>query len=182
MNIDLKNILFKKINKFFVLLLCVFISHFAFAAGLNIPASSTVDVNAGTLNVAGNIDIDGTLEASTGTITLTGNWDNSSGTFTAGTGTVKFTATTGTQTLTSGGISSTKAFYNLTHATSGTVQLSTNNMTLNNHFANSAGTFDANGWDMSVVGNWTNSSPGTFSAGTATVTFSGTSQSIIGST
>jgi len=80
-------------------------------ADFNIPAGSTFNLNSGTLNVTGDLDIDGTLVVTTGTITLTGDFDNA-GTFTGGTGTVSFTGTSQT-------IIGSNTFYNLTKVTGG---------------------------------------------------------------
>ncbi|MBI3314622.1 MAG: DUF11 domain-containing protein [Candidatus Omnitrophica bacterium] len=149
----------------------------AWGASLTIPSGSTLNVNTGTLTVPGNITNAGTLQTSSGTIMLTGNWVNS-GTFTSNTGTVTFNATSGTQTLNTGGVAN--AFYNLTHNAASTVQLTTNVIDINNNFSNTAGTFDANSLNMTVGKNWTNSA--TFTPGTNTVTLDGSSQSISGTT
>ena len=142
-----------------------------FAAGMTIPASSSFNVNTGTLNVAGDITNAGTLLLTSGAVTLTGNWSNS-GTFTAGTGTVNFTAGTGiTQTLTSGGTGAGNLFYHLTHSGAGTLQLVTNAIDIDGDFTNSAGEFDANGLAVSCAGDWTNSA--TFTHGDSTLTFDG---------
>jgi hypothetical protein len=148
----------------------------AWAQGLNVPAGSTFNVNNGILNVSGSVVNAGTLVTTTGTITLTGDWTNS-GTFTPGTGNVDFNGT-GSQTLVSGGIA--QAFFNLTHSGSGTVQLSTNPVDVNNNFSNTAGTFSANAVNMQVAEGWNNTA--TFAPGTGTVTFDGTTQLITGST
>ncbi len=83
----------------------------AHAQGLTIPLGSTVDIADGTLNVPGDLTIEGTLRASSGTITLTGDWINSTGTFVSGTGTVDFTGTD--QSI----LGSTNDFYNLRKVT-----------------------------------------------------------------
>lgn len=65
-------------------------------------------------------------DASNGTyshnINIAGNWTNN-GTFTPGTGTVTFNGTTGTSTITTGGIAAGKQFYNLTINSSNNVDL-----------------------------------------------------------
>jgi hypothetical protein len=58
-----------------------------------------------------------------------------------------------------------------------TAQLMTNNLTVNNNVLIAAGTLNTNNLDMNVKGNWTNK--GTFIPGTSTVTFSGSTGSII---
>src|SRR3990167_4188010 len=92
-----------------VLLICVMLASFSgsvFAAGLTIPVGTQVNVNSLTLNVAGDITVQGTLSVTSGSISLTGNWTNS-GTFTYGTATVTLNGTS--QTLTG-----TTTFYKLT--------------------------------------------------------------------
>jgi hypothetical protein len=154
-------------------------ANLAFAQGFNIPAGSTLNLNSSTLNLPGNLDIDGSLVVTTGTVSLTGNWDNA-GTFTAGTGTVNLTRTVGTQTVNSGGTGAGRLFYNLIHNAAGTAQLITNHVEISNNFANSAGTFDANGRNMTVAKDWTNTA--TFTANNNTVTLNGTLQTIYGNT
>lgn len=77
-------------------------------AQLTIPVGSTLNVGAGTLNVVGDLTIEGTLITTTGAVNLTGDWVNLTGTYTAGTGTV---ALTGTGQRIRG---ATNTFYNLT--------------------------------------------------------------------
>lgn len=161
-------------------LFLLFPANVLFAQGLTIPSGSTLNVNAGTLVVAGNITNSGTLQTSTGTIKLTGNWVNSSGTYTMNTGTVEFTGTSGTQDITSGGTAVGKRFYNLTHSGAGTARSVTNALDIDNTFTNSGGTFNANGLAMNVAGNWSNSA--TFTANSNTVTLDGTNQTFTGST
>ncbi|OGW98690.1 MAG: hypothetical protein A2Z81_07805 [Omnitrophica WOR_2 bacterium GWA2_45_18] len=168
----------------FVLMVSININIFnissVLGAGLSIPTGSKIDVNTGTLDVAGNVTILGTLETSTGTVKLTGNWDNAAGTYTANAGTVDLTAGSGTQTFNSGGIAVGKLFYNLKHSGAGTAQLITNSANIDNDFTNLAGTFNANGQNMTTAGDWSNSA--TFTAGSNTVTLDGTGQNITGST
>ena len=151
-----------------------------FAAGITIPAGSSLNVNSGTLNVAGDVTNAGTLLLTLGSITLSGNWSNT-GTFTAGTGTVNFTGGIAvTQTLNSGGTGAGKLFYHLTHSGAGTLQLTTNAIDVDGNFNNSAGTFDANGQAISCAGNWTNSA--TYTHNNNSVTLDGTNQTLTGST
>ncbi len=152
----------------------------AYAQGVTVPAGSKLNVNAGTLNVPGNITNAGTLQTSTGTITTTGSWVNS-GTFTPGTGLVNFIAGVGvTQDLTSGGTGAGKLFYKLTHSGAGTVRLLTNAIEISNNFVNSAGIFNANALTMTVSGNWNNTA--TFTHGNNTVDLGTGSNSILGTT
>ena len=153
----------------------------AFAQGITIPNGSTVDVNTGTLSVGGDVTIEGALVSSTGTVALTGDWDNSSGTgiYTSGSGTVEFSGTSA-QTLTPGGTGVNKNFNNLTHSGTGATTLAAA-IDIDNNFTGTAGTFATGGFDINIQGAWTNTSPAVFTHGSATVTFDGTSQSIVGS-
>ena len=167
------------LSTIFVLLLLLF-PQYIYAQGLNIPSGSTVNVNAGTLNVGGSIDNDGTLTTTTGSVKLTGNWDNTNGTYTPTTGTLDFSGTTAAQTILSGGIAAGKLFYNLSHSGTQTVTASTNDLNVDNNFTNSAGTFATGGRSMTVAGAWANTA--TFTHGSSTVTLDGTDQTINGST
>jgi len=150
-----------------------------YPAGIIVPAGSQLLVNTATLKVPGDVSISGILTFTTGSIELTGNWTNS-GTFTSGTGTVNFTAGSGTQTLTSGGTGTGKLFYDLTHSGAGTLQLNSNAIDIDGAFTNSAGIFDANGFNIYVAGNWSNSV--TFTHGNNTVILDGSNQTLTGST
>jgi len=85
-----------------------------YAAGITVPAGSTLSVNTGTLVVTGEVVNNGTIEVTTGVIQLTGDWTNN-GTFTAGTGTVEFNGASG-QVQTIAGRS---GFYNLLSTSAG---------------------------------------------------------------
>ena len=75
-------------------------------------------------------------------------------------------------------INSTIPVYNLTDSSANaTAQLMTNNLTVINNVLITAGTLDANNLNINVQKNWTNQ--GTFIPGTGTVTFSGSTGSII---
>jgi len=176
--------LFDRFKKFIAcaILVC-FIPSQAWAQGITIPSGSTFNLNTGTLTVPGFITNAGTLSATTGAINVSGNWTNS-GTFSAGTGTVTFNATSGTQTLNTGGTGAADAFYNLTHTTNGTVSMAGYDILINNNFTNttSSGSFLTNNFNMTVDGNWNNTSASTFTPGTDTVALSGTNQSVLGTT
>ena len=167
-------------------ILTAFIPSQAWAQGITIPAGSALNINTGTLTVPGNVTNAGTLAASSGTINLNGNWTNS-GTFNAGTSTVNFNATSGTQNLNSGGTAAGDAFYNLTHTTNGTVSMAGNDILINNNFTNTtvSGAFNTNNFNMTVDGNWDNTSASTFTPGTDTVTLNGANggtQDVLGTT
>ncbi len=126
-------------------------------------------VLAGITTVNGNLTITaGTLDVVSYALTVGGNLSNS-GTFMAREGTVTFNgAVDTTQTLNSG----SSAFYNLSHSGAGTLQLTTNALTVAGTFTNSNGTFDANGIAATYTGLVTVSG-GTYQAGAATQTFNG---------
>ncbi|MEO6669253.1 MAG: LamG-like jellyroll fold domain-containing protein [Ferruginibacter sp.] len=121
---------------------------------LTISAGATLTMtSAGTLNIAG---------------TLT-----NSGTF-ANSGTTNFNGTSGQQTF-----SGLSTFYDLTVSNSSGVLLP-NLITVNNLLI-STGSLNANNFNVSVNGNWTNNaSTGGFTAATSTVTFAGTTAQTIG--
>lgn len=79
-------------------------------------------------------------------------------------------------------LNSSIPLYNLTinAANSPSLQLITNNLTVKNDLTISGGTLNANNLNISLNGNWANS--GTFSAGTGSVTFSGTATQNISGT
>ena len=104
-------------------------------------SGTTTKTAGGGLDVRGNITINSLATFAGGTSlvhTITGNWTNN-GTFTAGTSTVIFNASTGIQTLKAG----SSSFNAVSHNAAGTLQLITNNLTTTGTFTNSAGTFDA---------------------------------------
>ena len=122
----------------------------------NSTGSGTTTKTAGNaLTVKGNLTIGTYTTFDTGNglnyaVTVSGNWSNS-GTFTPRNGIITFDSSS-TRTLASGGSS----FYALTHSGTGTLQLTTNSLTLTNNLINSAGTFDLNGQGLSVTGTVTN--------------------------
>lgn len=124
---------------------------------------STGGVTANNVTISG-----GTLIAPSGTFEVTGSWLRSAGTFTPGANTVTFTLSAGTQTLNSGG----SAFNNIIHSGAGSLQLLTNNLTVNGTLINSAGDFDANGRTTTVT-SLTTLSGGTYFSSTAAQNFNG---------
>ena len=168
--------------------------------GKLITGNSTVTIGGDVTIYPSNGGGDNELIATgTPSISVGGNWANSD-TFTAGTSTIQFTKTSGTQTLNSGGIGATQLFSNLTHSGAGTLQLLTNAVKVTGNFLNSGGTFtttDGTSRDVTVDGNFTissgtvtanastittggnwDSSGGTFTRGTSIVKMTGTSKSI----
>ncbi len=162
------------------------------AGAINLPATKTLTLSGTSSGVTSMNTVSGsnyalsiglltiasgsTLTANASAITVGDNYSNA-GTFTAGTSTVTFNKSSGTQTLNSG----SSSFYNLTHSGAGTLQLITNALTVSNNFTNSGGTFDANGLALNIAGNFDNNG-GIYTANNNTVTLNGTNQSVLGST
>ncbi|MBI4947334.1 MAG: right-handed parallel beta-helix repeat-containing protein [Bacteroidetes bacterium] len=149
------------------------------AIDVNIPGGAprypTLTADATVKNLT--IETGGSLTCGAQTVNIYGNFTNN-GTFTAGTGTVNFTGTATPQTVNNGASGS---FNNFTvNKTSGSVVLQTNNADINGNLTITAGTLDANNLNITVAGNWTNNA--TFTAGTGTVTFDGSSNAQMTST
>ncbi len=128
-------------------------------------ASGVVDVN-GYLTVNGGV----TYNLQSFTHTLAGNFTNS-GSLNASSSTFTFDGSGTTQTVTSGGIGSTRQFNNVTISkSSGMVILAAGNaLELNGNLTISSGTLNANTNDMYVAGNFSNA--GSFQASSGTLTF-----------
>lgn len=117
------------------------------------------------------IETGASINAGSQNINVYGNWLNH-GTL-SGTGTVTFTGTAPTQTIENGN----QEFYNLeVNKSSGSVVLN-NDAVLKNNVTITAGTLDANNFDITLEGNWNNS--GNFMAQSGTVNFIGTGTSTI---
>ncbi len=136
--------------------------------------AGTTAISGSTINDAqfGNFTISNgtTVSAPNFNINIAGTWDNSSGgTFTANTGTVTFNG--GAQDVDAAG----QSFFNF--ATSGGVKTLVGALDVNGQLTIGTGsTLSADTYTINVAGAWQNS--GTFSAGTGTVVFDGTTQSI----
>ncbi|HTH55081.1 MAG TPA: hypothetical protein VL728_03500, partial [Cyclobacteriaceae bacterium] len=140
-----------------------------FNGGLTVSGSGVFVGSTGDVSVTDVTLTLGSFTAPSGSFMVSGNWSRTGATFTPGTNTVTFTkAAVGTQTLNSGGAS----FYNISHTGTGTLQLSTNALTVTGAFTNSAGIFDANGLGNTVAG-LTTVSGGTYTASTATQSLNG---------
>lgn len=112
---------------------------------------------------------------STGTLNIAGILTNNA-TFT-NTGTINFNGTTGQQTF-----SGLNSFYNLILNNSNGLLLPAS-ITIVNDLTITAGTLNANNFNISIAGNWTNNGSGTaFMSGTGTVTFNSAAPKIIGGT
>jgi hypothetical protein len=133
----------------------------------------------GVLDINGNLTINTgvTFDAASYTHTLAGNWDNTNGIFNANTSTIVFDSTAATQTVTTGGIGSSKAFNNFTiKKTSGTVSLPvTNNIQINGNFTVQTGTMTFDGNLIYIGGNWNNAGTITWTAGIGEVIFNAAS-------
>ncbi|KKT80637.1 MAG: hypothetical protein UW78_C0030G0003, partial [Candidatus Azambacteria bacterium GW2011_GWA1_44_9] len=142
-----------------------------------------LNINNSTLTVSGNLTIyNGSgstklISGASGLIKVGGNFVNSDTLDSTAGGTVEFNKASSTQTLNSGGTGATQLFNNLTHSGAGTLQLITNDINIDGTFTNSAGTFDAdtNDKNMTFAGAWNNTGSATFSRGSGTMTFDGTS-------
>ncbi|MEO6228754.1 MAG: hypothetical protein ABIP10_01440 [Ferruginibacter sp.] len=111
----------------------------------------------------------------TGTLNITGTFTNN-GTANNN-GTTNFNGTSGSQTFS--GITS---FYNLVAANTTSVLLPVG-ITVNNDLTISAGILNANNFNITVKGNWTNNvSTSAFTGGTGTVSFGGSAAQTIGGT
>lgn len=150
----------------------------------DLTVSGTLTVSGGTLDgLGGTIDANGaislssgTLTAPSGTFTVSGNWTKSGGIFTSGTGTVTFDAGSGTQQVTSGGVTDNDDFYDITHSGAGTLQLQ-DAMVAKHDLTNSNGVLDANGKSLTIYEDFSNTA--TFTHNNNTVTFRGAAQSDI---
>lgn len=132
--------------------------------------STSVNSRSLTINNGANLTL-----AVSGTLNIAGSLINN-GTFT-NTGTVNFNGTTGQQTF-----SGLTSFFNLTLSNSSGLLLPLG-ITINNDLIIAAGTLNANNFNISIAGNWTNNTSGTaFTAGTGTVSFNSTTAKVIGGT
>lgn len=136
------------------------------ATGGSNTYSGDVEIKSGaTLNMAGNA------------LSISGNYTNS-GTFTSGSNTTTFTATTTGKTI-AGTLTSGSAFYNLVFNGSGGGWSNSAAMTVSNNLTITAGTLTgSNG--ITVNGNW--SQTGTFTPSTGTVTLAGSGQQTVSKT
>ncbi|SVB31429.1 uncharacterized protein METZ01_LOCUS184283, partial [marine metagenome] len=140
-----------------------------------IDTGATITATNGRLHFNGNLNIrGGTLNAPSGFLTVRGNWANS-GTFTHNSGTVIFNPSRNNRLINPGGTGSTKAFYNVKKVGNKIIKLS-DDISLNDfEIALRGGTWNAQGNDMSVSGNWKVNNRSVYTHGNNTVTFSGSS-------
>jgi hypothetical protein len=127
--------------------------------------TTTMDVNADLTITGGNFN------ANSNAITVGGNWDNDD-TFTSGTQTTTFDATTGTKTIDADGTGA-EAFSSVIFNDGGgsAVWQLTTAMDVEGNLTITGGNFNANSNNISAAGSWDNND--TFTSGTQTVTFDG---------
>ncbi|MBL4656941.1 MAG: hypothetical protein JKX73_02995, partial [Flavobacteriales bacterium] len=148
------------------------------SSGANLNRSpGDVDISAGvTLSNDGSIIIAGDLTGAASSIwTNTANSAMTVGGALLSTGTLNATATGNTVTYNGTVGQSIKPvdYYNVTTTGVSTSTLGKNTIVYGNVNVGASNTLNANGFNMNVRGNWTNTG-GTFTAGTGTVTFDGT--------
>jgi len=132
--------------------------------------SNSVNCNSLTINAGATVttSISGTLNIA-GTLTNNGTMNND--------GTINFNGTSGQQTFS--GVSS---FYNLMLSNTSGLLLPAA-ISINNNLLITAGTLNANNFNIAIKGNWTNNvSTTAFTAGTSTVNFNGIAAQVIGGT
>lgn len=143
-------------------------------------ANATAQLATNPLTVLGTVTLSsGVFLASNLNVTVGGSWNNTGGTYTAGTNTTTFTSAGAVTIFRQSGAEN---FNNITFTGAGTKQL-TQAITCRNVTINSGSTFSAGtiGMQISMIGNWSNA--GTFSAGSnGTVLCNGTTAQTIGGT
>ena len=149
------------------------------ATGLNSGATVTVNAayNIGTLNMSARTSNTMTLATGSTTPAIYGNWINGTGTTITGTGTMTF-AGRGSQTITSAGNTFAQGFAFNTPSGSVTLQDAFNgSLTTASAFSITAGTFDANGYNVTFAGgasSATSTAPRTIATGSGTWVIGGT--------
>ncbi|MGD0539347.1 MAG: hypothetical protein ABSC03_17075, partial [Verrucomicrobiota bacterium] len=157
------------------------------AVGGNFTTSGTESATAAAaINVTGNVTLGSgtTFNGGSFTHTVGGNWSNNGGTFTPSSCTITFNSTTAGQTI--GGSAASQTFNNLIVNDSGqtvTVGGSTTTLTVSGDLTLTSGTLAAGtATTINLAGNWANnSSTSAFTAGSGTVSFTGASKTIGGS-
>ena len=146
---------------------------------IDILGSDTLTIGGTETLTTDNVTIGGTITSGgNSSYNVSGNWVNS-GVFTESTSTVTFNASSGTQTITSGGTGANYSFNNITHSAAGILQLVTNAIDIEGAFNQTSGTFDSNGLSQNIGGNFSLSNSTTYiKGGTLTFDESGTSTMI----
>ncbi len=154
----------------------------AVCANMTIQSGGLVQLgNSKDISIAGNLEIYGTLSVyGADTVTVSGDYVNG-GTLNAGTGTFVFNGVT--QSLNSGGTTTTRQFNDIVITNNAAVTLASNNLQVNGNLTiDSGSSFDVSSSNRTVYigGAWTNS--GSFNYRSGTVYFNGGSaQTISGS-
>ena len=131
------------------------------------PSSPNLNTAGYDVDMSGDLTLQGTgvLDATTGSnIDIAGDWTNA-GTFNAATNTLVTFDGTSAQDLIAGG----DGFYNLTHSGTGDLRIN-DDLAVTGDLVNSAGTFDVNDQDISIVGT-TGISGGSYNTGEGVNTF-----------
>jgi hypothetical protein len=141
----------------------------SFNGGLSVLNGS---FQGGSANVnATNVTIDtqgSLISSSSFDFNISGNWSDSSvASFTNNGGTINFNGSTGLQNIFT---LDTNPFYNIIHSGQSTLQLNSS-IKISNYFTNDSGTFNLNGKQCSIGGDWTNNS--IFTSNHGKVTFNG---------
>jgi hypothetical protein len=124
--------------------------------------------------------ISGTFSQSAGTnLKIAGNWTNT-GTYTSGTGSVKFVGASGISGIATGGSGIGKSFYNLEIASLNDVTLGGDLQVNNNYTLTTSTGFNCTSFNLIVAGDFIHNG-GTFNRGTGTVTLTGTGKTLSGS-
>ena len=149
----------------------------------NLSLSGTASATAGgALTITGNVTLGSgtTFNAGSYSHSLNGNWTNNGGTFTPSGSTISFNNAAAAQAI--NGSAASQTFNAITIAKTAqslSISGSTTSLTLNAGLSITSGTFVAPA-TLNVAGNWANS--GTFTAGTGTVLFNGSSAQTLGGT
>ncbi len=126
--------------------------------GRELTVNENIQIGAGTILTQTN---------ATDYISLGGNWTNE-GTFNEGTSTVRFVGTSGSHQITTGG--SSDPFYDLQFNAAGAIYTFQSDTDIDNDISIDAGTLNASTQTVTIGGNWAING-GTFNAGTSTIRF-----------
>ncbi len=158
------------------------VQHLSTGVNASIGANLTYS-GLGTLMLADDLDMNGNLSVTSGTFDVNSQTQNYGGNYTVSSGaaisnnsntTVTFDGS-GTQSLNSNG----NSFFNLTHSGSGSLAIA-HDLAIAGAFTNSAGTYEANGF-QTTVGGHTTVSGGTYIAGSGNQNLNGGLSIIAGS-
>ncbi len=136
LNIGFYGILDNSVNNIAITAGSLIVGHpsYAHINGKLICGSGTIDIDGDV--VIANTTTASEIDADTSSWTVSGDWTNGD-TFTADSSTVDFDASSGTQTLNSGGTGANQDFNNFAHSGAGTLDIVTNDVDINGTFTNS---------------------------------------------